>query len=156
MEQHHKFIHILLVLLMVIYTIQAAIVQNTFKKLDPGKDITGTVGAQFSTRSNIECSIRYVFQVPSRKEGMWILRRFHIKKRKIPNTLNIVMDIKVLKTYCRCLTRGECQGYQYQHKETRLGNCILIENTCSNGQIFEMDNTSTIYTIGMLWKIWVA
>ena len=66
------------------------------------------------------------------------------------------MDIKVLKTYCRCLTEGECQGYQYQHKETRPGNCILIENTCSNGQIFEMDNTSTIYTIGMLLKIYIA
>ena len=69
MEQHEKFIHILLVLLMVICTIQAAIVKNTFKKFESGKDIRGTVGAQFGVRSNTECSIRYVFQVPSKKEG---------------------------------------------------------------------------------------
>ena len=69
MEQHQKFIHILLVLLMVICTTQAAIVQNTFKKFDPRKDIRGTVGAQFSVKLNIECSIRYVFQVPSKTKG---------------------------------------------------------------------------------------
>ena len=82
MKQHYKCIDILLVLLMVISTTQEAIVQNTFKKFDPGKDITGTVGAQFSARSNIECSIRYVFQVRSRKEGMLIPKRFHIKNKK--------------------------------------------------------------------------
>ena len=125
------------ILLMVICTIQAAIVQNTFKKFDPGKDIRGTVGAQSSVRSNIECSIRYVFQVK--------------RKGRKDKFLKYCNGINVLKTCCcRCLTKGECQGYQYQHKETRPGKCILIESTCSNGQIFDMDNTSTIYTIGML------
>ena len=150
MEQHYKFIHIPLVLLMVICTTQAAIVQNTFKKCDPGKDITGTVVALFSARSNIKCSIRYAFQVPSRKKGRLNvdIKRFPHKKQN--KFLKYCNGINVLKTYCRCLTREECQGYQYQHKETRPRNCILIESTCSIGQIFKMDNTSTIYTIGIL------
>ena len=67
---------------MVICTTQTAIVQNTFKKFDPGKDIRGTVRAQFSVRSNIECSIRYVFQVAQGKRNVDTKKVPHKKQTK--------------------------------------------------------------------------
>ena len=49
---------ILLVLMLLVIMTQATIVQNKFKKLDPGQNITGTIGAELKTRSKILCSDR--------------------------------------------------------------------------------------------------
>ena len=54
--------------------------------------------------------------------------------------------------FCRCLEDNDCQTYQYQHKETRLGNCILIHSTGGDGEQFGNSGSSEILIKGMFSK----
>ena len=58
MQNHLQFCQILLVLVSTVIVTQATIVQNKFKKLEPGESIMGTIGAELKTRSKILCSDR--------------------------------------------------------------------------------------------------
>ena len=40
--------------------LQATFVQTLYEKLEPGQNITGTIAAELTTRSKIECSGRLV------------------------------------------------------------------------------------------------
>ena len=55
----HQFqfskIHLVLILC---YATQAAIVEENFKKLEPGENITGTKIAELTVRTNMECYTR--------------------------------------------------------------------------------------------------
>ena len=55
MEHHLQLNRILLLLMGTICGTQAARVENLFKKLDPGQNITGRVGRQFAIELE-ECS----------------------------------------------------------------------------------------------------
>ena len=57
MEQHIQR-YIILLLVMLVCTTQATIVQNLYQKLETGQNITGHVGAEFIVRSHLECAVR--------------------------------------------------------------------------------------------------
>ena len=48
--------YVLLVLLMTVNGTQTTFVQNTYRKLKPGQNITGIMGIELTAESNIECS----------------------------------------------------------------------------------------------------
>ena len=58
MENCAQFKQILLVLMLSAIVTQVTVVQNRFKKLEKGQNITGTIGAEIKTRSKILCSDR--------------------------------------------------------------------------------------------------
>lgn len=58
MQNHLKFCPIFLVLVLPVIVTQATIVQDKFKKLDPGQNIPGTIGTELKTRSKTLCSDR--------------------------------------------------------------------------------------------------
>ena len=60
MENCLHFNQILLVLALPVLVTQATVVQNKFKKLEPGESIMGTIGAEVKARSRRECAVRQV------------------------------------------------------------------------------------------------
>ena len=57
-----KFNQILLLMMMSVHVTQATFVQNLYKKLEPGQNITGQIGAEHKGISHIECSTQLVYQ----------------------------------------------------------------------------------------------
>ena len=47
-----------MVLLLIVYAAQAAIIEDSFKKLELGQTITGTEIGQPTVRSHVECNSR--------------------------------------------------------------------------------------------------
>ena len=60
MENCVQVCEILLILVLPVIVTQATVVQNKFKKLDPGQRIIGTIGAEIKARSRRECAVRQV------------------------------------------------------------------------------------------------
>ena len=59
MEHRFQFNWTLLVILLMMMTVgvtQVKIERKKYKKLDPGQNITGTVVAEFTSRSKLQCS----------------------------------------------------------------------------------------------------
>ena len=57
MKQRLQFSSIFLLLLMVAHPAQSIILEDSFKKLEPGQNINGTIGVQLTARTNTECSV---------------------------------------------------------------------------------------------------
>ena len=63
MIDHFQFCQIFLVLMLPVVVTQVTVVQNNFRKLEPGQNITGTIGAELKTGSHQECSLRQVLKI---------------------------------------------------------------------------------------------
>ena len=55
MIDHFQFFQIFLILMLPVVATQATVVQNNFRKLDPGQNITGAIGAKLKAGSPQEC-----------------------------------------------------------------------------------------------------
>ena len=64
MENCLQVCEILLILVLPVFVTQATVVQNKFKKLDPGQRIIGVIGAEIKARSRRECAVRQVSATP--------------------------------------------------------------------------------------------
>ena len=58
MGRRLEFSQILLVLQTIVYVTQAAFVQNTYRELGPGQNVTGNFGAEVTAESNYDCATR--------------------------------------------------------------------------------------------------
>ena len=86
-----KYNKTLLVLLTTIFPANATIVDNTYKNLGPGQNITGTLGATIAAKSTQECALRLVEMIMSRPPCYKGLIKRHKKKSRIYYIFNNAM-----------------------------------------------------------------